>query len=134
MVRSGKNPLAQIAKRLGELDNCDTIPGQKHTALSIKTKRPDNTYIISNSSYCEVVAITNEEDDEQFRKLLCRVYEKSQPLFLQPCDSRTTGIYQVHERHSHMKMISESCLERKAMMVTNDHSPEIVFLAILHEF
>ncbi|KAL3883785.1 hypothetical protein ACJMK2_030016 [Sinanodonta woodiana] len=55
-----------------------------------------------------------EEDDEHNRKLLCRVYDQSQLL------------------HSRMKIISESCLKRKAIMVTNEHCPEVLFLAGMH--
>ena len=133
MVRSGKNPLVQIVKRLKELDIDEENISSK--VIKISEKKPDNAYILSTVSCCEVVAITNKiHDEENNRELLCRVYERTEPLFREPCDSRIVGIYSAYTRHTHMQIIPENKLERRAIMIGMDQGTRAVFLAILHEF
>lgn len=83
-------------------------------ATVISVNKPNNAYIINSSYCCEVVAITNEEDEDHNKMVLCRVYETAQPLFVQPCDSLIIGAYKVHAQKAHMKLLSVRCLERRA--------------------
>ena len=78
LVRSGRHPLVQLVKRLGELDNFKFV--DKHKQHKISLKRPNNAYILSNSSCCEVVDVSKEVDESQRKKYLCRVYERVTPL------------------------------------------------------
>ena len=48
MVRSGRNPLAQLVKRLSE-SRATKIPEAK-SAMQISTKKPNNVYIIDDRS------------------------------------------------------------------------------------
>ncbi len=47
LVRSGKNPIAQIAKRLSE--SYDAIPQSQEAVISLK--KPDNCFILTDSSF-----------------------------------------------------------------------------------
>jgi len=82
MVRSGRNPLAQIVKRLSEcsLSNVNFYPVAEAV---VSTEATNNAYILDNSMCCEV--INNEEMASAAHisqsLLLCRLYEKTQPLF-----------------------------------------------------
>ena len=82
MVRSGRNPLAQIVKRLSEcsLSNVNFYPVAEAV---VSTEATNNAYILDNSMCCEV--INNEEMASAAHisqsLLLCRLYEKKQPLF-----------------------------------------------------
>lgn len=130
-VRSGKNPIVQIAKRLSELPStCPRVYGACNILL---TKKPNNCYILNNNtSCCEVVHKTAEVDDSGKAIYSCRVFEHSEPMFVSPCDSRIIGVHKVRGRNAHMKLLPESALTRKAIFIEleNDYC---VFLAILHE-
>ena len=133
LVRSGKRPLVQVVKRLHELENASCT--KRHTtSRSISVHKPDNAYIIDDSSSCEVVALTNEKDEQQKKMLLCRVYVRAKAAFVEPCDSRIIGVYQVHTDTACMKLLPERSLERKAIMVEEDHGTQAMFFAILHQF
>lgn len=43
--------------------------------FQIKKKQPNNTYIQQHRTCCEVVAKTNNKDDEGETMMLCRIYE-----------------------------------------------------------
>ena len=58
-VRSGKNPIAQIAKRLSE---CPGTIQQVHEA-TISSKSPDNAPLLNDSTSAEVVERTRNSDD-----------------------------------------------------------------------
>ncbi|MGH0131323.1 UNVERIFIED_CONTAM: hypothetical protein FKN15_045547 [Acipenser sinensis] len=133
LVRSGKNPLAQIVKRLGELESFQTIEPQH--VQKIQIKRPNNAYVHNDTVCCEVTAITHEKDDDDNTKmLLCRVFERVEPYFTQLCDSRIIGCYKAHLRDANMKICSAKSIIRRAMMIEKDHESQVVFFAILHEF
>ncbi|KAF4114021.1 hypothetical protein G5714_004244 [Onychostoma macrolepis] len=84
MVKSGRSPLAQITRRILEGQNM-----QKRTPeAQIKCTRPNNVFG-TDQIFFEVI----EEDGLEKQALLCRVYDKTAPLFTEPCDSRIIGSY-----------------------------------------
>lgn len=125
LVRSGKSPLTQIAKRLSE--SSFEIPSCHEDNVSFK--KPDNAYVLPDKC-CEIVDKANP--DENGRECyLCRVYERSEPLFTNPCDSRIIGVHKVNEQRTHMRVLSAESLKRKAIKV--DLGPnKTAFMAILH--
>lgn len=127
MVRSGKNPIAQVAKRLSEI-HATKIPELPCTSTSVK--KPDNAYIINSSSCCEVVEDVNQCDEEGNHLFLCRVYDSMQPLFKTPCDSRIVGVYLARRHHTKMKQLPSRCLSQKAIMF--EHEDSHIFMSILH--
>ncbi|XP_050719438.1 uncharacterized protein LOC127000064 [Eriocheir sinensis] len=134
MVRSGKNALSQVVKRIHELEN---DPGEMKPAKFKKiicTNKPDNTYILDDSSCCEAVALSHQRDDEGNQKILCRVYNRTESAFNDPCDSKIIGVYQINTAKSYMKFIKKSDLKTKAIMVHSRSGRHTKILAILHEF
>ena len=131
MVRSGKSPLSQIVKSIREKDTSELIQSQGK-ATSILINQPNNAYIVDGATCCEVVAKTNRVDNNN-KVFLCRVYERSHSLFMDPCDSRTIGVFCVQSKIARMKFLPESCLDKKAMIIEEDGT-KAIFLAILHEF
>ena len=90
MVRSGKNPIAQLTKRL--------------------SKKPDNAFVLQNGFCCEVLQKANHCDENGNTLYQCRVYEHLCPLFNTPCDSRIVGIYRANIHCSRVKLLpSVSC-------------------------
>ncbi len=82
-VRSGTNPTVQIAKRLSELP-CGKFPSTEE-AKRIDVKIPNNCFILSDASCCEVVECSSEIDDGG-KIYLCRVYSNTIHLFESLCD------------------------------------------------
>ena len=128
MVRSGSNPVAQLAKRLGELSNQRiAVPMEKN----ISTKKPNNAFVLSNNSCCEVVEQTNQQDEQGNTLFTCRVYQRTDALFKLPCDSRLVGVYKTNTHHTTMKVIPTQQLVKKAILFNNDPN-KIVFMALQH--
>lgn len=132
MVRSGRSPLAQIAKRLSEVSDEKRVieSGKKSEIL---TKPPENGRILENSLCCQVVEETRDEDEGGRALFLCRVYSRSEPLFSEPCDSRLIGVHKVNEKATHMQLIAENLLGKQAVVIGLG-SNFSAFLAVLHQY
>ena len=108
MVRSGNNPIAQIAKRMSECSG----NVQQIDEASIRLISPDNAFLLDDSSCVEVVerAGNCNENEELF---LCRIDEKTEPHFTTPCDSRLIGVHKTTSRWTTMKVLSLEKLKKK---------------------
>ena len=127
-VRSGKSPLAQIVKRLSESQG-HIFEIDDSNVISIKP--PNNGYIVENSVCCMVTA---EVVDSQCKEKMfcCRVYDRSDPRFVDPCDSRIIGVHSVSNRNSRMKLLPASSLKKRALVFPLETS-SFLFLTILHQ-
>lgn len=134
MVRSGRNALSQVVKRIHELENGPCKMNQAKLKSTIFTNKPDNVYILDDSSCCEVVALSHQRDDDGNQKILCRVYNKMESAFSKPCDSMLIGVYQINQAISCMKFLRKGDLQTKAMMIDSRHGRHTKVLGILHEF
>ena len=74
-------------------------------------------FFLEDSSCCEVVALTHQRDGDGNQEILCRVYNKIESDFSEPCDSRIIGVYQISTTSSCMKFVTKGDLQTKAMMV-----------------
>lgn len=122
MVHSGRNPLAQVTRRILEGHNI-----HKTTLLEekIKSTRPNNCFGVEHTFF-EVI----EDDGLEKQSLLCRVYNKTGPLYTEPCDSRIVGSYVGKARETTVRRVLKSDLKSQAIMI--DSVEEIIFLYILH--
>ncbi len=77
-VRSGTNPIVQIAKHLSELP-CGKLTSTEE-AKRIDVKIPNNCFILNDASCCEVVECSSEIDEDGGKIYLCRVYSNTIPL------------------------------------------------------
>ena len=97
-------------------------------------KQPNNAYVLSNVSCCEVTAHAernDHEDDNLELQYLCRVYDRTEPLFRVPCDSRIVGVHVANSRMTRMKVLPEAMLNRKAIMI-EEAGTRVTFMTILH--
>ena len=62
MVRSGHNPIVQIAKRLGELSTGKISKPNKENIICVK--KPNNAYILNYHSCCEVIDTVNQQNED----------------------------------------------------------------------
>ena len=109
LVRSGKNPIAQIAKRMSEFSG-EVVHVGEH---AISLKAADNAFMLSDSSGGEVVDRAGSTCDNGEELFLCRIYKKTEPFFTIPCDSRLVGIHKATDRWTTMKVLSSQKLKKK---------------------
>ena len=131
-VRSGKNPLIQVVKRLREKENCSLVLGSPHPIACVQFQAPNNAYIISNNCCCETLCETAESDDAGTR-IQCRVYERLDCNAAHPVDSRLIGVFRGSIRHTRIKVISRRKLKERAIRVAFNGG-KVIFIAILHDF
>lgn len=123
MVHSGRNPLAQVTKRLLEGQNMQMRTQER----PIKCTRPNNFFGVEQTFF-EVI----EEDGLEKQSLLCRVYDKTAPLYTDPCDSRIVGSYVGKARETTIRRVLKSELKSQAIMTEHVEKNKIIFLYILH--
>ena len=135
LVRSGKNPLQQIVRRLAEMADIDekvTMP----KAHSLSTKKPDNAFILQNENCVELDSISDELDENGNNKYFCNYYDNGQPLFETPMDSTWLknfffpSIGTIDRRQGVYKLISVKEIQQKAIKYNVNDG--IVFHGINH--
>lgn len=134
MVRSGRNPITQIVNRFSEL-SASVITLKPFQGLHISCKPPNNAYILDTSVCCEVVddePLSLEDGNPAKRNVLCRVYEKAEPLFSTPCDSRIIGCYCVSPRDASIISVDRERFVMQATMVEMEDK-RLCFMAVLHD-
>lgn len=134
MVRSGKNALAQVIRRVSELDQQVQQRKDHNIKKELKFQRPNNCYVLEDDACCEAIALSNEEDDQGKKKVLCRVYTRVDPAFLEPCSSQLIGVHRVHVERSRMRLLSPAALKSRAILISSNEGREAVCLAVLHDF
>ena len=130
LVRSGKRPIVQIVKRLEEKERFRDPPTPRNTPV-VSAKKPNNCYILSESSCCEVREETNERSEDGEQLFLCRIYKNSENAYTEPCDSKVIGVHKVNRRNTTMQMIPYHRLNRKALMFEVERNI-FIFMALLH--
>ena len=122
-MRSGRNPAAQIVKRLFE----EIQHEEEYTTLQrhIYHRRPDNAYRSSTVKW-----------------FVWRIDKKThtnagftiQPgaLFMHPCDSRTIGGCKVRRTNYEMKIVEGKVLTKRCIRM--DSGSDIVFIQLLHDY
>lgn len=73
-------------------------------------------------------SLTANEKEELF---LCRIYEKTEPYFTSPCDSRLIGVHKATSQWATMKVLSSLKLTKQAMIVDLGCGKKL-FMVILH--
>ena len=131
LVRSPKNPVVQVARRLSE------IPVSKYVRKRrcIGVKRPNNAYLLSGDIPCEVCHATSRIEDDGDRLFMCRVARQHYSLeTTDQWDVGVVGAFHVNWGHSERKLISEKELTRNAILIPmNNEINKSIFLTILHQ-
>lgn len=125
-VKSARNPVAQIVKRIHE-NQQHACPNGKRLTRKISTKEPNNVYKLDESRFCQVV-----EKADGPGNFICRVFHRTKALFENPIDSRLFGVATACIRHSRMEVIRMESLSKRAICFTKDNE-NIHFMSILHD-
>lgn len=124
-VRSGKNPAAQLVKRIYE--ETDRVPVVNSESLTIYCRRPNNAYVTKCSKYCSVVRV----ESYAHHTYLCRVYNAAQPIHDHPCDSRLLGFCRMPNHSYEMMILHYNDLKARCFLIEDDH--HVTFMPLLHQ-
>jgi hypothetical protein len=130
-VRSGRNVIAQVVKRIHEIDHLHLLYKEIPDCVPVAVTPPNNAFILTDTC-CEAVSLTNKRDDEGHQQVLCRLYTRCKPLFAEPCDSRILAVHQADPNYTEMKMVSEKLLQRRAILLERG-ARKSIFIGILHK-
>ena len=77
LVRSRKNRLAQVVKQLEERKTGKIL----ETTQIISTRKPNNAFVLNDSSCCEVTVLGEESDDHHTHSMYTRCVEGLQYIY-----------------------------------------------------
>lgn len=121
MVGSGNHVLIQVAKRLQERSQIKIHASEERP---IHIKHPNNVYIVSPTSCCEVLESANTG------KLLCKVLSQLTSYLRKPCDSRIYGAFVCVP--SKMELLDKTNVQGRAMLLEDEHGRRVA-LSVLHD-
>jgi hypothetical protein len=110
LVRNGKSPLQQIAKRLKEKEfsyNSASIPSTEPSV-----KYPNNYYVNSETRECYEIVRRGKEN-----YVTCRVYNPSKNFFVYPLPSLNVGIHLYQTQNSRMAMKQMDDIWKRAILL-----------------
>ncbi len=127
--RSGKNPLAQVTRRLSEIEyaNAKTQP-EARPRMFLSTKERDNCFLLRDEKF----AFIRERRGDGI--VLCDVLHQryTSPLFEKPCNSKLLNIVYTRNGQGRMKrrQLLETDLFRKLACLPHENGS--VLLPLLH--
>lgn len=121
MVRSGKQPLSQIAKRIEERQSSPLKKSKERDTANAR----DKAFLLHENG-CEIT-----DEMEKDGKVLCRVYHNPVPLFTEPWHSFLVGVYNYNKKKTSMRWIPRKQVEKRAIRI--NHGDTVTFMAILHQ-
>lgn len=89
----------------------------------ICSDKPDNTFILDDLSCCEVLVLSHQREDNESRRILCRVYNNTESAFSEPCDSKKFGVYEINRASSCMKLMRKGDLPTKIVEMEDTPKP-----------
>lgn len=129
-VRSGRKPLHQIVKRLQE--RTPLCWPNMDEDISVNVCPPNNSYILSNGSPCDVIEQATDKDGNAVFK--CLVFTRAEELFSDPIDSKKLGVYKVKSRNNRLCIIERERLNYPALkMPLGEEDGFFIFMKILHK-
>ena len=125
-VRSAKNPIVQVSKRLRELEFC-TLK-KKSKCHKISTRQRDSCFLLTNDS----LAFVKECRKEVF---VCEIvrFDQTENFFTEPCHSKLFNIMYISRmpRNTRTRLVERRELLRK--VVALPYKDGIVVFPVLHD-
>jgi hypothetical protein len=112
LVRSTKNPIVQVAKRLVEYELIRGEPKaiQKDN-ITIKCNNRDSTVLLKNGCYADITTIRPDS-------LVCKIYSRLslQPFYSEPCSSDLFSVHFMNNSTSYKTaVVKRSEIDAKAI-------------------
>ena len=128
-VRQSKNPIAQVAKRLTELEKSTTFkPVTKKMFTHISTTSRDGCFLLENRNFAFV------KEKHQDGTLVCEVIHEhhTENLFESPCESKLLNIARVRDlSRARRQLITRNELYRKVVALPARQG--YILFPMLHE-
>lgn len=131
-VRTGSRPIAQIVKRLDEVNKAKSDMKVKSKMYELNNVYPNNVFIMDNNCCCEVLTLKHPETGST-SEMLCRVFKNVKPAFDYPCESSLVGCFKVPDRNSSVQFVNKTKLMCKAILIKNKTESSNIFLSLLHD-
>lgn len=126
-VRNAKNPIAQLSKRIAEMDNSKIPISPAAHGTFVSTKKKDSCFFLGHS-----FALVKERRPE--KTCVCDVYSLNtlDSFFTSPCDSKLINIAVLRGERGTQKreLIEEKKLKHKAVCLP--YKSGYVFMPLLH--
>lgn len=126
LVRNSSNPIAQIAKRISELDNIGRKEGLKNTA-KVSNSKKDKWFTLENG---DIASVVEKRNDIYVCCIIKSRYKED--FFLKPCCSSIFGIYFVKHRNMEGTNIILKQDHFKIKLVGIEVDEGYVFIEMLH--
>lgn len=109
-VRKAQNPIAQVTKRIVEMEkmNCRQLPKRIH--ISVSTQKKDSCFLLKSR---EIVFVKEKRDD---KKYVCDVLKRSnlESFYDSPCNSKLLNTVVVKKKeHASQKEVTGTHRFRK---------------------
>lgn len=122
LVRSGKNPLIQIANRLAEAP----VAVRNHHMSAISVKRPNNGFVGLNGQCFEVIAKSGPTT------YLCRIFHSGKPLFTKPHSASIVDCYSFSLVSHFLRDLSHTTISKASRSILIEQVGKVVFMKLLH--
>lgn len=125
-VRNSNNPLAQVIKRMQELDNFDQNENHKDVNVKISANARDSWFLTTKGDIAQINTV-------QQSSLVCDIVSNRnvRPYFSRPCDSQLVGIHFVPHNKLKFKrnLLVKADLQWKVLSIPVEDGN--VFIALL---
>lgn len=127
-VRKAQNPIAQVTKRIVEMEkmNCRQLPKRIH--ISVSTQKKDSCFLLKSR---EIVFVKEKRDD---KKYVCDVLKRSnlESFYDSPCNSKLLNTVVVKKRNMHLKrkLLEHTDFEKKLICLPWDRG--YLLIPMLH--
>lgn len=129
-VKKAQNPIAQVAKRLFELERTTVKPWMNVSTTYLSTKRKDSCLLLKDQSFAFL------QEKRENGELICKVVsqQRLENLFINPCESKLINVAVVKnttlQRHGREKIIRKHDIDRKVACLPYDG--KYVLFPLLH--
>lgn len=128
-VRTPRNPIAQVTKRMIEAEKASTIHVLNNHYRYISTRRKDNCFMLRTEQF---VFLRERREDGYY---VCDVFRSQylENFFRDPCDAKLLNIVYIkveNTNHARRKVIHKSELYRKVVCLT--YNAGYVLVPMLH--
>ena len=128
-VRSSRNPIVQVAKRIAEAETAGTFPTVNSHFRYVSPQRKDFCFMLRTEQF---LFAREKRHDGQY---LCDVFRKRhlENFFHSPCDSQLLNIYYIsdeHTRNGRRQQLHKSQFYRKVVCLSYDAG--YVLIPMLH--
>ena len=127
LVRNSNNPIAQVVKRIRELENSTTLKQQRSREMYISSKLKDSCFLTNEEHF----AFVKEKRDDG--KLVCDVINQRhlENFFETPCESKLLNIAVLKDfRKCKRKLLGRNEIQRKVACLA--HEGYYVLFPLLH--